>query len=208
MSCLLTGTESFPGNIQGGSDNPAGWAKGISIDQELKNFLQSRDETRTRFGSLEFGVAVPNRADPWTRTCYAGPNQPVAPVDDPRQMLRKLYGQMKDRESVSSVLDDVREELGRVSKKLDASDRVLLDQAPLAGPGHGAAVGYGGQGETAKDPRAGHRSRHRTGQRQHAADQSDADRSLGERPRQRHGAGRHLAIHALRRSGAHVLVGH
>ena len=128
MSCLLTGTELFPGNIQGGSDTPAGWAKGISIDQELKNFLQSREETRTRFGSLEFGVAVPNRADPWTRMSYAGPNQPVAPVDDPRQMLRKLYGQMKDRESVTSVLDDVREELGRVSKKLESSDRVLLDQ--------------------------------------------------------------------------------
>jgi hypothetical protein len=128
MSCLLTGTELFPGNIQGGSDTPAGWAKGISIDQELKNFLQSRDDTRTRFGSLEFGVAVPNRADPWTRMCYAGPNQPVAPIDDPRQMLQKLYGQMKDRESVSSVLDSVREELGRVSKKLDAKDRALLDQ--------------------------------------------------------------------------------
>jgi len=128
MSCLLTGTELFPGNIQGGSDTPAGWAKGISIDQELKNFLQSREETRTRFGSLEFGVAVPNRADPWTRMSYAGPNQPVAPVDDPRQMLRKLYGQTKDRESVTSVLDDVREELGRVSKKLEASDRALLDQ--------------------------------------------------------------------------------
>src|SRR6185295_7269302 len=28
MSCLLTGIELFPGNIQGGSDTPAGWAKG------------------------------------------------------------------------------------------------------------------------------------------------------------------------------------
>ena len=36
MSCLLTGIELFPGNIQGGSDTPAGWAKGISIDQEIK----------------------------------------------------------------------------------------------------------------------------------------------------------------------------
>ncbi len=128
MSCLLTGTELFPGNIQGGSDTPAGWAKGISIDQELKNFLQGREETRTRFGSLEFGVAVPNRADPWTRMSYAGPNQPVAPVDDPAQMIRKLYGQMKDRETVSSVLDDVREELTKVSKRLGAEDRALLDQ--------------------------------------------------------------------------------
>src|ERR1051326_6625490 len=39
MSCLLTGIELFPGNIQGGSDTPAGWASGISIDQELKKFL-------------------------------------------------------------------------------------------------------------------------------------------------------------------------
>src|SRR5438105_9342798 len=56
MSCLLTGIELFPGNIQGGSDTPAGWASGISIDQEIKNFFQQHEETRTRFGSLEFGV--------------------------------------------------------------------------------------------------------------------------------------------------------
>ena len=67
MSCLLTGIELFPGNIQGGSDTPAGWSRGISIDQEVKNFLQSKPETRTRFGSLEFGVMVPERADTWTR---------------------------------------------------------------------------------------------------------------------------------------------
>lgn len=126
MSCLLTGTELFPGNIQGGSDTPAGWASGISIDQELKSFLQSRPETRTRFGSLEFGVAVPDRADPWTRMCYAGPNKPVAPVSDPRQMLGRLYGQMTDRESLSSILDDVREDLGRLSSKLGSEDRSLL----------------------------------------------------------------------------------
>ena len=35
MSCLLTGIELFPGNIQGGSDTPAGWASGISIDQGM-----------------------------------------------------------------------------------------------------------------------------------------------------------------------------
>ncbi len=128
MSCLLTGTELFPGNIQGGSDTPAGWASGISIDQELKNFLQSRDETRTRFGSLEFGVAVPNRADPWTRMSYAGPNKPVAPIDDPEQMLGKLYGQVKDKESLTSVLDGIRDDLAKVSKNLAADDRVRLEE--------------------------------------------------------------------------------
>jgi hypothetical protein len=49
MSCLLTGRELHPGNIQGGSATPAGWASGISIDQEVRNFFQSREETRTRF---------------------------------------------------------------------------------------------------------------------------------------------------------------
>ena len=48
MSCLLTGIELFPGNIQGGSHTPSGWASGISIDQELRNFFQSREQTRTR----------------------------------------------------------------------------------------------------------------------------------------------------------------
>jgi hypothetical protein len=128
MSCLLTASELLPGNIRGGGGNPAGWAGSISIDQEIKNFLQSRPETRTRFGSLEFGVAVPDRADPWTRMSYAGANQPIAPVDDPYQMFGKLYGQMKDRDSLVSILDDVRDDLTRVASKLSARDKALLEQ--------------------------------------------------------------------------------
>jgi len=127
MSCLLTGIELFPGNIQGGSDTPAGWASGISIDQELKNFFQSREETRTRFGSLEFGVGVTDRADPWTRMSYGGPNQPIAPISDPYQMYQKLYGQLKDKESLQSVLDDVRDDLKKVRKLISAEDRRLLE---------------------------------------------------------------------------------
>jgi len=128
MSCLLTGTELLPGNIQGGSDSPAGWASGISIDQELRKFLQAKDETRTRYGSLEFGVAVPNRADPWTRMSYAGENSPIAPIDDPQQMLTKLYGKVADKESLVSVLDGVQTDLKRVSSKLSSEDRSLLDK--------------------------------------------------------------------------------
>lgn len=128
MSCLLTASELLPGNIQGGSHTPAGWAGSISIDQEIKNFFQSQPETRTRFGSLEFGVAVPNRADPWTRMSYAGANQPVAPIDDPYRMFEKLYGQMKDKDTLVSILDDVRDDLKRVSAKLSARDKAMLDQ--------------------------------------------------------------------------------
>lgn len=128
MSCLLTGARLHPGNIQGGSDSPAGWASGISIDQEIKNFLQKNEATRTRFGSLEIGVAVPDRADPWTRMCYAGSNQPLAPLDDPYQMLNKLYGKSKGHETYASVLDSLGTDLKRVSKSLAAEDKAMLEQ--------------------------------------------------------------------------------
>src|SRR5580692_4635056 len=100
MGCLLTGIELFPGNIQGGSDTPAGWAKGISIDQEIRNHLQQEAATRTRFGSLEFGVLVPERADTWTRMVYAGANKPIAPISSPHQMFKKLYGAEKDKQLI------------------------------------------------------------------------------------------------------------
>jgi hypothetical protein len=128
MGCLLTGVELFPGNIQGGSDTPAGWAKGISIDQEIKNHLQTDPATRTRFGSLEFGVMVPERADTWTRMVYAGGNKPIAPIDDPYLMFHKMYGHVKDREDLKSVLDDVQGDLKKVAASVGADDRRLLEE--------------------------------------------------------------------------------
>jgi len=128
MSCLLTADRLLPGNIMGGGGAPAGWAAGISIDQEIRNHLQSRPETKTRFGSLEFGVAVPDRADPWTRMSYRGGNQPVAPVDDPYRMFARLYGQMKDKETLVSILDDVKADLEKVSRKLSARDKRMLEE--------------------------------------------------------------------------------
>jgi hypothetical protein len=128
IGCLLTGVELFPGNIQGGSHTPAGWATGLSIDQEIKRQLQSRPETETRFGSLEFGVSVPDRADTWTRMVYSGGNKPIAPISDPYAMFNKLYGQMKDRESLSSVLDDLQEDLRKLKEVVSSEDAKLLDE--------------------------------------------------------------------------------
>ncbi|QEG37984.1 DUF1552 domain-containing protein [Bythopirellula goksoeyrii] len=128
MGCLLTGSELFPGNIQGGSDTPAGWSSGLSIDQEIKNYLQAKEATHTRFGSLEFGVLIPERADTWTRMVYAGPNRPIAPIDDPYQMFSKMYGEMKDRENIASILDDLQADLRQVRNRLSTDDQRLLDQ--------------------------------------------------------------------------------
>lgn len=128
MGCLLTGIELFPGNIQGGSHTPAGWAKGISIDQELKNFLQMNPQTRTRFGSLEFGVVVPEKSDPWTRMVFAGPNQPIAPVNSPYEMFEKMYGQLNDQETLKSIFDPLLGELKSLRHSLGTDGRQMLDQ--------------------------------------------------------------------------------
>jgi hypothetical protein len=128
IGCLLTGIELFPGNIQGGSDTPAGWAKGISVDQEIKNHLQRDAATKTRFGSLELGVMVPERADTWTRWSYAGANKPLTPIDDPYQLFNKLYGRAKDNEALASILDGVKDDLKKVGDKVGAADKKLLDE--------------------------------------------------------------------------------
>ena len=128
IGCLLTGAELLPGNVQGGSDTPAGWSSGISIDQEITRFLQADAATRTRFGSLEFGVMVPDQADTWTRMSYLGGNRPVAPISSPYDMFAKLYGGMKDRAALQSVLDDLQEDMKRVRASIGARDRQILDE--------------------------------------------------------------------------------
>lgn len=128
IGCLLTGIELFPGDVQGGSDTPAGWSMGISVDQYLKNQLQSDPNTQTRLGSIEMGVMVPKRADTWTRLCYAGPNQPVTPIDNPYQMFDRLYGQTRNRQVLSSVLDDLLEDFRRVESLISVQDRRLLQE--------------------------------------------------------------------------------
>ena len=126
MSCLLTGIELFPGNVMGGGNTPSGWPKGISIDREICKFLQSKEDTRTRFGALHFGVGVQDTADPWTRMSYDGPNQPVTPLADPYDAYRKLYGNIREKKQVRSVLDDLRGDLNKVANQLPESDRKLL----------------------------------------------------------------------------------
>ena len=128
IGCLLTGIELFPGDIQGGSDTPAGWSKGVSVDQFLRKSLQENSATRTRFGSLEFGVLVPDRADTWTRMSYAGPNQPVAPIDNPYRMFDKLYGQARNRAVLSSVLDGLQADFRKVEQLVSTEDRRILQR--------------------------------------------------------------------------------
>lgn len=71
---------------------------------------------------------VPERADTWTRMSYSGPNKPIAPIDDPYQMFGKLYGRMKDQETLKSVLDDLKEDLDRLRSRVSVQDRQILEE--------------------------------------------------------------------------------
>jgi hypothetical protein len=59
---------------------------------------------------------------------YVGPNKPLTPIDDPYQMFAKLYGRTKDRESLKSVLDELQEDLKKVSSIVSPADRRLLEE--------------------------------------------------------------------------------
>lgn len=129
IGCLLTGVELFPGNILGGcTEHPAGWSRGTSIDQELKSFLQKTPATQTRFGSLEFGVGVPERADTWTRMVYTGPNKPVTPINSPYQMLKRLYSSTRHQQSLISVLDGLKQDFQKLETSVSVEDRRTLEE--------------------------------------------------------------------------------
>ncbi len=71
---------------------------------------------------------VPERADTWTRMVYAGPNKPIAPIDDPYRMFAKLYGKKTDREDLRSIMDEIQDDLKLVGARLGAEDRQILDE--------------------------------------------------------------------------------
>ena len=208
MGCLLTGIELFPGNIQGGSHTPAGWASGLSIDQEIKNYLQRDQATRTRFGSLEFGVMVPDRADTWTRMVYTGPNRPITPIDNPYQMFNKLYGRLRDQQSLRSILDDLEGDLGRVARA--RSPGVVTGRPARRAyrfrPRDGARTAHRGAGRQSSGTSA--RTRCPQRERQHAAHHAHADRSHGQQLRRRFHARGHFADHQFGRQRPHEMAQH
>jgi hypothetical protein len=59
---------------------------------------------------------------------YEGPNRPVTPVNDPYQMFSRLYGQMRHKENLASVLDGLQQELKTVAAAVSAEDRRLLEE--------------------------------------------------------------------------------
>lgn len=131
--CLWTGTELMEGDLFTEGDNmPSGWAGGVSVDQYVADQL----EGQTPFRSLELGVNYyDHSAQLRTRMSYRGAGEPVPPDGDPRNVFERLFADaLLDDDELArytanrlSIIDGVKDELGRINAKLGAPDRAKLE---------------------------------------------------------------------------------
>jgi hypothetical protein len=132
MGCMWTGSKLLEGgDFQGGGDSgTAGWCGGISVDQEIANAIGQE----TPYKSLEFGIQC-GGATVWSRMCYSGPNQPIAPEDNPSAMFDRLFADLGIDNSAlerlkaerGSVIDLVKDDLTRLNTRASGSDRQKVE---------------------------------------------------------------------------------
>ncbi len=115
-----------------------GTAGGPSIDQELAKHIGG--ETKLR--SLELGVesTISDLEPMVTRMSYGGPGDPRTPLDDPRQVFARLFGDGQGsavelealRAQRRSVLDAVLAEFKDVNASLGYDDKQKLERHATA----------------------------------------------------------------------------
>jgi hypothetical protein len=127
---LFTGSMLQAGTFEDGCGSQAGWADGISIDQEVANLI-GRD---TPLKSLELGVRAVE-ADVQSRIAYAGPGQPLPPLNDPLATYLRLFGGVVTGDDAVaqaahriSVVSAVSEQAKQLSARLGHADKNKLDQ--------------------------------------------------------------------------------
>lgn len=127
---LFTGQQLQSGDLfVDGCGQRAGWANGISIDQEIAKTVA----VGTPIKSLELGVRATEN-DVQGRIAYAGPGAPLPPMNDPSEVFKRLFsglGQNTDqlaelRARRKSVLDTVQAQFKTVSDRVSAADRQKL----------------------------------------------------------------------------------
>jgi len=126
---MLTGGSLMQGTFTG-AGGPAGYADRISVDQ----FIAERIGGANTFPSLEFGVRIEGQ-EPLRVISYRGANQPNIAVDDPWKVYERIFGDAGLSDAAlaqrvrdgQSVLDFLKDDLGRLRVRVDASDRARLD---------------------------------------------------------------------------------
>lgn len=130
----LTGRPLNAGNQAGGDGTLAGWASGISVDQEIAQAIGSE----TPHKSLHFGVQSTSYGGTEVRTVmsYAGSDQPIANETSPYAMYDLVFSKLgadplgleKLRRRRHSVLDAVGRQYESLAPRLSSDDRLKLDQ--------------------------------------------------------------------------------
>ena len=131
IGSLFTGRELLEGEFRDGCGQLAGWANGISIDQAIANQIG----LDTPLKSLELGVRA-TEADVQARISYAGPGQPLPPMNDPTEVYQRLFDNFVSApidpadptDQRASVLDTVKTQFELLDQKLGAHDRAKLEQ--------------------------------------------------------------------------------
>jgi len=126
---MLTAGKLLEGSFPG-AGGPAGYADRISVDQHIAN----RIGTATTFRSLEFGVRVEG-GGPLEIISYRDSNQPNTAIEDPWQMYSRIFanGNVSSTQLAKliaerkSVLDFLKDDIGRLKGRVSASDRARLD---------------------------------------------------------------------------------
>jgi hypothetical protein len=128
---LFTGRKLQSGSqFVDGCGQTAGWADGISVDQAVVKAVAAN----TLLPSLELGVRALDN-DVQGRISYAGPGQPLPPINDPLDAFNRLFSMLGAssasiaalRQNRRSVLDTVQAQFASFSPRLSSDDRKKLD---------------------------------------------------------------------------------
>jgi hypothetical protein len=127
---LFTGRQLQAGTVfVDGCGQTAGWADGISVDQEDAKAIGQG----TLLPSLELGVRALDN-DVQGRISYAGAGQPLPPINNPLEVYNRLFSMLGSstsaidalRVSRRSVLDTVQSQFSTLSPQLSGDDRKKL----------------------------------------------------------------------------------
>jgi|CXWL01.1.fsa_nt_gi hypothetical protein len=132
---LLTGAGLQEGDFVGNDGTRAGWANGLSVDQELVKLIKGESTVP----SIQLGVKTVER-DVSGVMSYAGPAQPLLAQNDPALTFRSLFmegggaGGPNDtpelarlRRKRASILDTVQEQIKGLTQKVEPRERLKLD---------------------------------------------------------------------------------
>lgn len=133
MGGLYTGNILQVGEMADGDGQRAGWADGISVDQEVVRRL----DPPTLLPSLELGVRA-TAADVRSRMIYTGPAAAVPPLNDPRDVFQRLATGFRASDLASTetgareqrrlVLQAVQRQYETLKTRISREDREKLER--------------------------------------------------------------------------------